>query len=194
MKIRHIAIRTTVAVAVASAIGASASATTTATPTATPTKYVSTIGSWRAFGGFSTRTANSLPRLRTQFGPPTTIRRDGNRCTVRWVGLGLKTDIATIGSVPGDPCVTGYVLGATVSKSLWKSRNGARVGAPVSAARTACETKYTPADCAPVAGRYPLQYQRTECEFNPGRFVVVYAKANALGRIAFIRATNLVCD
>ena len=194
MNIRHTRLATVGIVLGAAALGASASATTTATPSATPTKYVSTIGAWRAFGGFSTRTANSLPRLRTQFGPPTTIRRSGNQCTVRWVGLGLKTNIVTIGSVPGDPCVTGHVLGATVSKSLWKSRNGARVGAPISAARTACETKYTPADCAPSGGRYPLQYQRTDCEFNPGRFVVVYAKANALGRIAFIRATNLVCD
>ncbi|HRC08739.1 MAG TPA: hypothetical protein PLV41_11050, partial [Miltoncostaeales bacterium] len=91
MNIRHTRCAAVGIVLAAVAIGASASATTTATPTATPTKYVSTIGSWRAFGGFSTRTANSLPRLRTQFGPPTTIRRDGNRCTVRWVGLGLKT-------------------------------------------------------------------------------------------------------
>lgn len=194
MNIRHIRLASSAVALAAAAIGASAWAATTATPSTTPTKYVATSGAYRAFGGFSSRTANSLPRLKTQFGPPTTIRRSGNQCTVRWVGLGLKTNIATIGSVPGDPCVTGYVLGATLSKSLWKSRSGARVGAPIAAARTACETKYTPADCAPVGGRYPLQYQRTDCEFNPGRFIVVYAKANALGRIAFIRATNLVCD
>ncbi len=179
------------ALVAAIAIGATAGATATVAPTKL---VVNTTSQFRKFAGFSTRSANSLPRLTARFGAPTTIRRGANRCTVRWVGLGLTARIFTIGSVAGDPCVQGYVLGVSVTKKPWRSANGVHIGDPIAAARTACEARYTTADCAPVSGRYALQYQSTSCEFNPGRFVVVYATANAAGRVALIRANNLVCD
>lgn len=155
---------------------------------------VKTSGQYRSFGGFTSRTTNSLTRLVFHFGTPTSIRRDGGNCVIRWRNLRLVTYISVLGAVTGDPCSEGHVLAASMASRRWRTASGVRVGDPISHARSVCLARYGAKRCVPRAGRYPLQWQHTDCELGPGNFVVVFAKANAEGRVAVLRANNLTCE